>query len=400
LRFAVPLLATLTAAACDREPPTASTPDDVNVLDLFLGDHRDEVGGALRFLSRDERREFERGRALFAVVFTPETGLGPLFNANGCATCHGIPAVGGVGPQIETHATAFSGGVCEGFDELNGGSVVQDSATPLLQAAGIFREPVLPQATETGRRITPDLFGFGLLEAVAEEEILRREDPTDRDHDGISGRANRDPDGNVTRFGRKGQVPDLEDFIVDAFIYEQGITSLDEPDEQLVGGQPLPPGVDPAPDPEISDEDIETVVTFVRLLAPPAPRRLSYTGEWGRRIFSQIGCASCHTPALRTGRSEIRALSNRVVFAYTDLLLHDMGPEMADMCNGGATPSEFRTEPLMGLRFHTIFLHDGRATAIAEAIAAHGGEASRARERYARLSHRQRDALLKFLSSL
>jgi CxxC motif-containing protein (DUF1111 family) len=400
----LPLVAVL-AAACDRPPPTAAGEDDPAVVDALFR-HGDLTGRPLSFLSREERRAFERGRALFAVVFTPETGLGPLFNANGCATCHAAPAVGGVGPQIETHATAFDGAQCEGFDEINGGSVVQDSSTPLLLAAGIDGEPVLPQATGTGRRTTPDLFGFGLLEAVADDEILRRADPEDRNNDGISGRATivppEEPGGAtlIGRFGKKGQVPDLLDFITDAFIYEQGITSEDEPEEQLVAGNPLPPGVDPAPDPEISEEDLRDVVRFVQLLAPPQALRLSWQGEQGKRLFGEIGCASCHAPALRTGRHELRALSGRVVWAYSDLLLHDLGPENADICNGEATPAEFRTEPLMGLRFSTTFMHDGRATSIEQAIRLHGGEGSRARDKFDRLSSRQRDALLRFLKSL
>lgn len=391
------------AAACDRPPPTAGE-DDPAVVDALF-DHGDAAGRPLSFLTRDDRRAFERGKALFSVVFTPETGLGPLFNDRGCAVCHAAPAVGGVGAQIETHATAFVGGQCDGFDEINGGSVVQDSSTPLLLAAGIDGEPVLPQTTGTGRRTTPDLFGFGLLEAVADEEILRRADPNDLNHDGISGRATivQDDEGetHVGRFGKKGQVPDLLDFITDAFIYEQGITSEDEPAEQLVAGNPLPDGVDPTTELEINEEDLHDVVRFVQLLAPPQSLRLNRAGELGRDLFRDIGCAACHTPALRTGDDhEIRALRSRLVFAYSDLLLHDLGPANADICGGNALPSEFRTEPLMGLRFSSTFMHDGRATSIADAIRLHGGEGSRARDKFNRLSSRQRDALLRFLSSI
>ena len=105
-------------------------------------------------------------------------------------------------------------------------------------------------------------------------------------------------------------------------------------------------------------------------------------------------------PALRTGRHELCALSGRVVWAYSDLLLHDLGPENADICNGEAEPAEFRTEPLMGLRFSATFMHDGRAASIDEAIRLHGGEGSGARGKYERLTSRQRDALLRFLKSL
>jgi CxxC motif-containing protein (DUF1111 family) len=196
-------------------------------------------------------------------------------------------------------------------------------------------------------------------------------------------------------------VPDLLDFITDATIYEMGITTEDEPDEQLVAGAELPPGVDPTTELEMTEEELHAMVAFVQMLAPPAQLRLSSTAERGRRLFSEIGCSSCHTPAFRTGAHDIAALSGRTVFPYSDFLLHDMGPGLADICMGNARPGEFRTEPLLGLRFaEGNLLHDGRAGSITEAIRLHGGEASRARSRFARLSWRDRDALLRFLKTL
>jgi len=395
----------LTAAgvsACDKmEQPTK--PEARQEGSDFFDAGRPEVGSPLPFLTREQRRLFERGRAVFQFVFTEETGLGPLFNADGCATCHAMPAVGGVGPQIETHATLRVGDDCDEQDEINGGSVVQNEVTELARGVGVVNEEP-PAGTDVGRRTTPDLFGFGLLEAVPEEEILSRADPEDRNRDGISGRPNRSEEGHLGRFGRKAALADLLDFIADAFIYEQGITNPpDEVDEQTLAqfpGVPLPDGADPADDPEVSEEDVLATTTFVRFLAPPAPLRLDWSGEQGRRLFGRIGCADCHVPALRTGRSSVRALSNKVVYAYSDLLLHDMGPALADVCSGEARPAEFRTEPLMGVRFANAFLHDGRAATLEEAILAHGGEGARARARFGRLSRGERAALLRFLKSL
>src|SRR5206468_9764798 len=165
-------------------------------------------------------------------------------------------------------------------------------------------------------------------------------------------------------------------------------------------GDPLPAGVDPTPEPEIDQQRFDAADAFVQLLAPPPPLAFSNQALVGRQVFSGIGCAKCHTPTLRTGVSPIAALSFKEVNAYTDLLLHDMGPALADVCVGDALPSEFRTEPLMGLRFATTFLHDGRAATIAEAIRLHGGEASRTRDRFLRLSPGERFALLRFLRSL
>jgi CxxC motif-containing protein (DUF1111 family) len=405
LAFRGPLgfLVIFAVAACERPTPTADASDESAVDALFS--NTSVLGGPVSGLTRSQRALFARGREVFTRVFTPETGLGPLFNAEGCAVCHGAPAVGGVGPQIERHASEFTGTACIDHEEINGGAVVQNLATPLLQAAGIFTEDPIA-GTSVGRRQSPDLFGFGLIEAIANDDIIRRADPDDRNHDGISGRAvivESEEEGGETgvgRFGKKGQVPDLLDFITDATIYEQGITSLDEPDEQLVAGNALPDGVDPAADPEITEEDLQASVAFVQMLAPPALVRLNRTQEFGRRIFSDIGCASCHTPGFRTGRHDIAALSGRVFFPYSDFLIHDMGPGLADICMGIASPREFRTEPLMGLKFELAFLHDGSARTVSEAIRRHGGEAARSAEKFSRLSSGQRDALLRFLRTL
>jgi CxxC motif-containing protein (DUF1111 family) len=337
---------------------------------------------------------------VFQREFTPATGLGPLFNNNSCAQCHEDPVIGGVGEEVETHATAYAGGVCSDLASV-GGPVVQDSVTPALHAAlGINGEPLPPGATASGRRTTPSILGFGLLDAVPEEVILSHADPDDRNHDGISGRPNRAANGHVGRFGRKAQVDRLSAFNAVAFIMEMGITNPDNQIEQTVGGNPLPAGVDPTPEPEITQTDVDAASAFVQLLAPPRERALTLETAFGRKVFVEIGCAGCHLPGLRTGPNRIFALSNRVVHAYTDLLLHDMGPALADICLGLAEPSEFRTEPLMGLRFKTAFLHDGRAPTIEEAIRQHAGEGARAQSRFVALGPLGRAALLKFLSRL
>jgi len=122
--------------------------------------------------------------------------------------------------------------------------------------------------------------------------------------------------------------------------------------------------------------------------------------ERGRVTFVFIGCAGCHVPALVTGFNRVPAMNLKIVQAYTDLLLHDMGPGLADICLGQARRAEFRTEPLMGLRFKTAFLHDGRAPTIAAAIRLHAGEAARARNRFLALSWLERSALVRFLQGL
>jgi CxxC motif-containing protein (DUF1111 family) len=363
---------------------------------------RQELGEPLRDLTRDERARFEAGRIEFERVFTPEQGLGPLFNADSCAECHEDPIAGGPGDEVEVHVAAFDPATtsCDPLAD-RGGPVIQQVTTPALKATlGIDSEPVPAAATARADRSTPDLFGFGLLDAVPDAAIEALADPNDRDGDGVSGRPNHFFDGRLGRFGRKALVPTLREFNAGAFVIEQGITNPDAPTEETIGGEPLPAGVDPAADPEIGAEAVALANDFVRLLAPPAPQPLRGEARHGRSIFVRIECQRCHVPSLKTGDNPVKALRHREVFAYTDLLLHDMGPELADICLGEATPSEFRTEPLMGLRLATSFLHDGRAKGLEEAIRLHGGEASRSRTRFEALSTKERESLLAFLRSL
>jgi CxxC motif-containing protein (DUF1111 family) len=370
-------------------------------LVMFAGcEARPQPGDPLPGLTKAQRALFDEGRQAFNREFEPATGLGPLFNAPSCGECHEDPVAGGVGDEIERHATRLRpDGVCDALAD-RGGPVIQAHVTPALRdALGIDEEPVPPGATATGLRTTPPLFGLGLLDAVPDPEILAYADPDDRDGDGVSGRPNRFTDGRIGRFGRKAFVPTLREFNEGAFLFEQGITTPGAPQEETIAGVPLPPGVDPVADPEIDRHTLEAVDAFVRLLAPPAPARRSLTIRRGERAFRSIGCATCHVPTLRVVLSA-GAPVRRHVEAWTDLLLHDMGPDLADICLGLATPSEFRTAPLMGLRLRTSFLHDGRAKTIEEAVRLHGGEGTGARSKFDPLNAREKKAILQFLKSL
>jgi len=195
-------------------------------------------------------------------------------------------------------------------------------------------------------------------------------------------------------------VPTLREFNDGAFQVEIGITNPSVPVEGTVTGNPLPDGTDPAPEPEIGARGLELADAFVRLLAPPAPLKQSGEARRGRDVFARVGCAGCHVPTLRTGDNPIPALRHKEVAAYTDLLLHDMGTDLADICLGLATPSEFRTEPLMGMRLATHFLHDDRAKTPEQAIELHAGEGARARDLFKALPAPDQAALLAFLKTL
>ncbi len=358
-----------------------------------------QPGDPLSGLTEQQLDRFARGKLVFDSVFTPATGLGPLFNSGACGECHEQPA-GGRGDEVEVHATAFRGGVCDPLAQ-EGGPVIQRHAIPALkQALGIDSEPFPPSATARALRTSPVVFGRGLLDFVPDSVILAYADPDDKNHDGVRGRPNRFVDGRIGRFGRKAFVPTLREFNAGAFVAEMGVTDPAQPTEENIGGKPIPAGVDAVADPELSQEAFNLTDDFVRFLAPPTPLKVGQEGRRGRQIFSQIGCAACHIPTLRTGPRGMPALRNREVPAYTDLLLHDMGPDLADICLGQAGPADFRTEPLLDLRGAEHFLHDGRATTLEQAIELHGGEGSGARDRFKGLSATDRAAVVAFLKSL
>lgn len=367
------------------------------------GDAAPEPGEPLVELTEEQLGRFLLGRAVFERLTTPEEGLGPLFNAERCSACHSEPASGGSGPALVLKATRFESGYCDLLPD-EGGDNIQQRATPLLQARGIMQEGIPSRATATARVTGPLLFGLGLVEAIPEAAILAREDSADADGDGISGRAPRTASGQLARFGRKGDAATILDFIDTALRFELGLTTPAHPTEETVNGKPLPRGTDPSPDPEIDERGMDLLADYVRLLAPPGraatwgPARDSVSR--GEELFRSTGCASCHVPELRSGPSDVRALDRKPVPLYSDLLLHDLGPDLADVCGASAAPSEYRTAPLWGLRFRSTYLHDGRAGTLREAIALHGGEAAAARAAFQARSAEHQGLLLRFLSSL
>lgn len=360
------------------------------------------VGG----LSTGERGRFLVGRALFERLATADEGLGPLYNAERCSDCHDRPAAGGGGTQRfrVLKATRFADGRCD-LLRAEGGDNIQRRATDLLVAHGMGPEVVPRTATDTALMTAPPLFGLGLVEAVPDAVLAERADPDDQDGDGISGRLPRLPDGRTARFGRKGDASTLEDFVDTALRFELGFTTAAHPAEEARNGIPVPVAADPMPDPEIDAPTMSQLTDYVRFLAPPAPEAdlppaVRDTVSRGAALFRQIGCASCHREELRTGSSAPPALADRTIRPWSDLLLHDLGPALADVCGLDASPSELRTAPLWGLRHRTRYLHDGRAADIASAVSAHGGEAAAARDAFLSLPDEARRALVRFLNSL
>lgn len=214
--------------------------------------------------------------------------------------------------------------------------------------------------------------------------------------------------GRSRLVGRQANVPTVEQQNAGAFNGDIGVTSSLFPD------QPCAPGADAcaaAPgggDPEVDDEKLDRVTFYTRALAVPSRRRVTDDAVVrGEQLFRTAGCAACHTPTLQTGGSDIAGLADQTIHPYTDLLLlHDMGPELADgRPDGDASGREWRTPPLWGIGLvetvngHTRFLHDGRARDLSEAILWHGGEGQTAKRRFVKMPEVDRDALIAYLES-
>lgn len=263
----------------------------------------------------------------------------------------------------------------------------------------------LPENVLTSIRQPPPVFGLGLFEAVSDVTILENADPDDLDGDGISGRPNYVWSSELQktvlgRFSWKANVANLLEQAGSAYNGDLGVTNPIVNDDEA--GNPLDTP------PEITRQRVEDAAFYTQTLAVPAPFEIEKQDR-GRKIFVKIECAKCHTESMTTDDSHpIEALRNQAFFAYTDLLVHDMGPELADGRRDFlADGSEWRTSPLWGLGlaqtvapFTSGFLHDGRARTIEEAILWHGGESKKSRDQFKNLSKTDRQSLLDFLQSL
>ncbi|MCG8416321.1 MAG: thiol oxidoreductase [Proteobacteria bacterium] len=378
-------------------------------------------------------------------------GLGPLFNARSCAACHfkdgrGRPpletgeafmgillrlSVEGQGPNGEPIAEPTYGGQLQPFSIPN----VAEEGTPSVEYTEIRGEfsdgeaytllsprytisnlAYGPMSNQVKRspRVAPAVIGLGLLEAIGEDRLAELEDPDDADGDGISGRINRVWDVTteqlaIGRFGWKAEQPSVRQQSAGAFVGDMGITSSLFPSQNCTSSQTDCGDAISGGDPEIPDRLLDRVETYARLLAVPARQRFDdETVLRGKLLFSDIGCASCHTPSHQTGsESDLPEVRDQTIWPYTDLLLHDMGEELSDeRPTFGASGREWRTPPLWGLRFYKIvndhdrLLHDGRARGVTEAILWHGGESEKAREAFRHLPVDDRQALVQFVESL
>ncbi len=396
------------------------------------------------------QRLFNLGWVAAPSPLVETDGLGPTFNRVACGRCHerdgrGRPPVAPDAPMLSMLLRlAVPGTNRHGGPKPHPayGDQLQDHAIPGVKPEGRaaiawreiagrygdgtpyrLRAPRLVlkdlafgppgPGLRLSARVAPQLTGMGLLAGVPAKTILAGADPDDRDRDGISGRPNRVWDRAARRtvlgrFGWKAGQPSLAQQTARALSADMGLTSRLYPAPNCPPVQTACRKAPSGGDPEVSDRQRADIVFYISLLAVPERRGADTAPvKRGETLFSAIGCAACHRPTLATGPNKVPALSNQTIHPFTDLLLHDMGRGLADgFAEYAASGREWRTPPLWGIGLfrtvngHNLYLHDGRARSLAEAILWHGGEAERARERFRTLPKADRDAVIAFLESL
>ena len=413
---------------------------------------------------RPAEDQLATGRELFTREWVPGDprsfagdGLGPAYNEHSCVACHNLGGTGGAGPNDRNVVILTAGGLRGGLrgearqfqlgashpEFFNARSIVlhrfgtdagyeswrrvlmaaddrageaaEAQAQRLRGRAGAFvarrtRQRLLGRRTSVllggetlsaSRRNPSALLGVGLIEAIPETAIREAADRVSPDWPQVHGRVSRPGEGRVGRFGWKAQVPSLRDFVLTACASELGLEVPGHRQASL----PTSPAA-PAKGLDLSQEQCAALVAFVAGLRGPDPGRPGPDGPHadpdaaeGRALFESTGCAACHAPKLGPAEG-----------IYSDLLLHDMGPDLADGgiyygqddagTPGGAKDREWRTPPLWGVRDSAPYLHDGRAPTLDEAVALHGGEGDPSASRYSELPEWKRSLIRAFLRSL
>ncbi len=377
------------------------------------------LGGPLSGLTSGQLTRFNSGMTEFETSWDPIHGLGPVYTNTSCINCHATPAIGGYnGTDRVTY-----------FGKLNS----DGTFNPLLNEGGIVLQPLsvskfIPGCTVAGevipsdanlitRNLPPPLFGAGLIDAVPDADI---EANAVNKGMGVDGMVNMVTDWNgqsrVGHFGYKAQYASLLYSTGFQFNTEIGITNpVSRMENCPQGNCKIPPTCIKRRDPN-DPNGVETIqlFDFESFLAPPTPGSGNSNGQ---ALFTSVGCILCHTQSYTTppnvqipsdfhGHTQtIQALSNQTLNLYSDLLLHHMGTGLADgFPFGMANGDQFRTTPLWGLSFRTVYLHDGRANNLTSAIQDHSvngdGEAAQVVQNFNALSPQDQADLIAFISSL
>jgi CxxC motif-containing protein (DUF1111 family) len=395
-------------AGCGADGATSAPPP------LDPGPGLDLVDIPLDGATREQIRAFDKGDGLFDLPFRTADGLGPLYIRVSCGSCH-EEAVRGPG-LVRKMVVTEADGITPSADQ----SKLPFGHTERPYATAGATVPLVPPDDPSVRistRVGPPVLGRGYMEAVLDSEIERMVAEQASRGDGIHGHINRvvyasEPNPDTTfgthakgeadligRFGLKARIVSLDEFTADAFQGDMGITN------------PLRPVELPNPD-KLADDlktgvDAEAgvvndVANYLRLIAIPSRHGLEPRGP---ELFDRALCSACHAPTLKTRADyPIPQIAGIDAPVFTDFLLHDMGDTLADgMTDGAAGPRDWRTAPLIGLRFARTFLHDARASSVEEAILLHAGsgsEASESVQRFQSLADDERRALLAYVGAL
>ena len=358
------------------------------------------------------QRSFNDDRFIFESAESIDEGLGPTYNAQACRECHQNVVTGGAS-QVAEHRTGrldASGG----FFESLGGSLIQSRAT----YPGIVERVAVEDDIRTFR-ISTNTLGAGFVECIADETLLaiRKAQPAE-----LRGIAllvpvlEGDGSARIGRFGWKNQHASLVSFAADAYLNEMGITSPLFPEENPSSGRYVGFGTkyDKVKDPEDEGEDIEAFASFMRSTKAPSRGRITDDVRTGEALFAELGCASCHTPTIKTARPGAKinagaftvpaALGNKIIHPYSDFLVHDIGtgdgiPVLPGE-NYARTSKLMRTAPLWALRTRNRLMHDGLSSTKQEAIARHTGQAESVTQKFDALSGADQQRILAFLDSL
>jgi CxxC motif-containing protein (DUF1111 family) len=375
-----------------------------------------QSGQPMRGLSGADLQAFNAGRASFGEIDDVRDGLGPRFNLDSCAGCHSQPAPGGtsprVNPQLAVAAKFGAVNQAPAFLQQNGPVRVvrfkrDANGNPDGGVHDLFvisgrsdapsgcqiAQPNFSNQNNLSFRIPTPVFGVGLIEAIADVTLkanLAANSPK-KQALGIRGHFNTSAaDGTITRFGWKAQNKSMEQFTGEAYNVEMGVTTNLFPNERED---------DPACAVNTLPEDtadVESVATFMRLLAPPAPSPANESTTNGQTLFASVGCAACHTPSLNGAKGQADL--------YSDLALHHMGQALDDgITQGQAQGQDWRTAPLWGLGDRLFLLHDGRTADLLQAIRLHdspGSEAHQVVVNFQALTADQKQDILNFLRSL
>lgn len=442
-------------AAIKTADPRALSGDDLTSLrsdDMAFAEEVGNLDWRLSFMFDQGDGHFERpfGEATPSTYGSNNDGLGPLYNATSCESCHmsdgrteplpgqgllvrlSVPGVGlnggpvphpVYGGQFGDRAVgdvAPEGRVHIEYEEIAGhygDGTPYTLQKPLITLQDLSQGP-LGDDVRMSVRSPLSMFGLGLLEAISEETLRAWADPEDADEDGISGRINMVWDAELLstqpgRFGWKAEEPSIVTQTAGAAHNDMGVTSPLHPAQGCTAQQAdclaAMTGADPETEYEFSKVALDEIHAYLAFLSVPARGHLDDPIVLrGETLFTDIGCAGCHMAQATTGDDhKFRRLRGKTIQPFTDLLLHDMGEGLSDhRPSFSAVGNEWRTAPLWGIGLlervngHTRLLHDGRARGYAEAVLWHGGEAEQAREVFRQLPQEDRLAIITFLKSL